>query len=245
MIAGIILAGGKGTRLKSVEVNKVTLPFAGKPMIQYGVDLIKPFVSQLIIVIGSYADSVKEVLRDYDVEYVMQDRQLGTGHAVQVALPHIHPDTEHVLVGYGDHMMFYKTSTVRDMLQKHIGGSTAVTLITTNIKNPPAYGRILRDASQEVYGIVEEKDATPEQRLITEINAGFYCFNSKFLQKYLPKLKPSPVTQEYYLTDMVGIAVEQKLGVIGFEVPYRQVGIGINTREELEASQKLYTSSDQ
>jgi bifunctional N-acetylglucosamine-1-phosphate-uridyltransferase/glucosamine-1-phosphate-acetyltransferase GlmU-like protein len=164
MIAGIILAGGKGTRLNSVDVNKVTLPFAGKPMIQYGVELLRPFVSELVVVIGAYAESVKEALKDYDVTYAFQEEQKGTGHAVQVALPYLSSHIANVLVGYGDHMMFYKPKTVEKLIQTHVEQHAAITVVTTQVENPFAYGRVLRDEDNNVYGIVEEKAATPQQK---------------------------------------------------------------------------------
>lgn len=240
MVAGIILAGGKGTRLKSESVNKVTLPFAGKPMIQYGVEVLHPFVSQLIVVVGAYADSVKSTLASFDVEYATQEEQLGTGHAVKIALPYLRADTDHIIVGYGDHMMFYQHKTVERMIKRHSDEQAAVTCITTSLEDPAAYGRILRDEDGYMYGIVEKKDATPGQLKIKEINAGFYIFNAFFLQNSISLIKPSPVSKEYYLTDLVDIAVKSHQPVIGMEVPYQEVGIGINTQDELTESLQLY-----
>lgn len=240
MTAGIILAGGKGTRLQSTEINKVTLPLHGKPLIQYGVELLLPYTSPLVVVVGAFAESVKQTLQNYDIIYAYQHEQRGTGHAVQIALPCLEEkNIEHVFVGYGDHMMFYTSHTVERMQQASKSGA-AIVMVTSTVENPHGLGRILRDSDGKVVGVVEEKEASENQKLIKEINAGFYLFSYAFLIDAIQKLTPSPVSGELYLTELIRIAVEQNQGVVGVEVAYDEMGIGINTKEELEQSAELF-----
>lgn len=240
MTAGIILAGGKGTRLQSTEVNKVVLPLHGKPLIQYGVELLTPHTSPLIVVLGAFSESVKRVLENYDVTYAYQEVQKGTGHAVQIALPHLEgKDVKQVYVGYGDHMMFYTKRTVEQMKQA-CTEDVAIVMVTSKVENPLGLGRILRDSDGKVRGVVEEKDASENEKSIKEINAGFYLFSYEFLRYAIQQLTPSPISGELYLTELVQIAVNQKRNVVGLEVAYEEMGIGINTKEELEQSAELF-----
>ncbi len=244
MIAGIILAGGKGTRIKSTTSNKVTLPFLNKPMILYGVELLQKVCDPVVVVVGAFADSVRNVLHQYKVLFADQTRQLGTGHAASVAMEelnrkNLHPDT--VLVGYGDHMMFYSVENAKDLISFHQKQKAAVTLVTTELDDPHSYGRVIRNPkTREVLRVVEEKDANEEEKKVKEVNAGLYCFDGKFLEVALRKIPMSPVTHEYYLPELINIARAKKKTVAGFPVPFSSVGIGINRTEELEESQKIY-----
>lgn len=248
MIAGIILAGGKGTRINSKTANKVTIPFLNKPMILYGVELLHQVADPVVVVVGAFAESVKNVLSKYEIIYADQNQQLGTAHAVDVALEEIQklPEKpELVLVGYGDHMMFYTVKNANELINYHLRNKAAMTIVTTTINDPHAYGRVVRDlALKNVIRVVEEKDATPEEKQIKEINAGLYCFDYDFLVSEIKNVPQSPVSKEYYLTDLVRIAVNKKLLVAGFEVPFKNVGIGINRNEELAESQKIYLQSN-
>src|SRR3989338_8452761 len=119
MTGGIILAGGKGTRIQSTSVNKVALPFHGKPIIRYGVDLLRGITDPLVIVVGAYEESVKDVLKGNNLFFAKQIEQLGTGDAVKCALPLLPTTLKSVIVGYGDHMMFYKKVTITNLLDIH------------------------------------------------------------------------------------------------------------------------------
>ncbi len=243
MIAGIILAAGRGTRIKSTINNKVTIPFLNKPMILYGVELLSQVSSPVVVVVGAFADSVREVLKNYDVIFAHQIDQLGTAHAVAAGLAEldgIANGDSLVLVGYGDHMMFYSVNNANDLIAYHKKEGAVMTLVTANMVDPHAYGRIIRDKQGSVEAIIEEKDATLEQKQIKEINAGLYCFNYSFLKDNINKIGKSSVTGEYYLTDLVALANNQDKKVAGFEVEFKNVGIGINKPEELEESQKIY-----
>jgi len=245
MITSIILAGGNGTRINSTMVNKVALPFMGKPMVLYGVELLEKLSDKVIVVIGAYADSVKEALKGKNVGYAEQTERLGTAHAVKVAVESMATGNQNpsvVLVGYGDHLMFYKPETIEKMKRLHAEKNAAVTIITVRHSNPDqfAWGRIVRDSDGHVIDIIEQKDATEEERKIDEINPGFYCFDYAFLRDYIDKVEKSPVSGEYYLTDMIKIAVKNGLKVAGMEAPFNEVGIGVNSNDDLQKSSNLY-----
>lgn len=240
MIAGIILAAGKGSRMGLNDRNKVSLDFAGKPLVKHAVELLTNIAHPIVVVVGAHKESVEALLAaDHNVVFSHQEQQLGTGHAVKVGLTQIPQDTNAVIVGYGDHMMFYQKKTLASLLELQKKQHAAVSLVTTTVDNPTGYGRIIRNLQNEVEGIVEEKDATNNQKAIYEINAGLYVFEYKFLKEHINAIEKSE-SGEYYLTDLIKIAIEQKRKVLGLTVDYKQVGIGINKPEELTESQKLY-----
>jgi bifunctional UDP-N-acetylglucosamine pyrophosphorylase/glucosamine-1-phosphate N-acetyltransferase len=244
MTIGVILAAGKGTRLQSTTHNKTSLLFNGKPIINYGIELFEDTTDKTMVVVGAFADSVKEVAKGHDnLYFAHQAEQLGTGDAIRVAIDEIErlqlkPDR--VLVGYGDHMMYYPKEMVLDIIKLHEEKQATITMIVTSMEHPGALGRIVRDEHGHVAAIVEYKDATDEQRAITEINPGFYCFDYQFLLANYKKLQKSEVTGEYYLTDFVGMAVAEQKIVAALSVPFTYVGIGINTKDELEQSQTFH-----
>ena len=247
-IAGIILAAGKGTRLKIKGKNKVALPFLSKPMVIYGVELLAKITSVQIVVVGAFAQSVKEVLHDHKVIYAYQKKRLGTAHAVKIALEELHKrnlSPDHILVGYGDHTMFYKKETIIELIELHKSEKAEMSLLTTICEDPNqlAWGRIIRSPDGLIKAIVEQKDANDKTRTVREVNPGFYCFNFDFLERNIPKIKKSVVSNEYYLTDLIAIANQQGQKVVGLNIPFSGVGIGINRYSELEESQRLYLSS--
>lgn len=241
-IAGIILAAGKGTRINSRSVNKVVYPFNSKPMITYGVELLDEITSRIVVVVGAFSASVKQALGDRKkITFAEQKHRLGTGHAVRIALKALAKDPpDLVLVGMGDHMMFYKQNTIKKLVASHQKESAAVSFITTTVNNPSGLGRVERDENGKVLDVVEEKDASPKQRKIKEINAGFYCFYYNFLASAINLIKRSPVTGEYYLPDLIKVACLLDLPVVAMPVAFKEVGIGVNKHEELEQSQKFF-----
>ena len=247
MITSIILAAGKGKRMNSKLKNKVVMNFAGKPLIIYAVELMKKVSDNQIVVVGSFAESVKEVLKKYLVNYAYQKKRLGTGHAVKVALnvikeKNLSPSL--ILVGYGDHMMFYKEKTIKRFINNHLKNKAAMSLVTVNYNNPDelAWGRIIRDEKTGyVIDSVEQKDADLKQRKIKELNAGFYCFDYQILRKFISKIPKSRASGEYYLNSLVKILADRGYKVLVFPVVFEEIGIGVNKKEELEKSEKLYT----
>jgi len=246
MIIGIILAAGKGTRIKAKTANKVTLPFLNKPLILYSVELMEKVADKTFVVIGAFHESVKKVLAHKKVFYAYQKKRLGTGHAVKVAIEEIVKKKirpEIVLVGYGDHTMFYKKEDIKKLIAFHQKEKAAMSIITTDSDNNEKlhWGYILRDEKNNIIDSVEYKDASDEIKKNTkELNAGFYCFDFNFLINNLKKIPKSKVTGEYYINSLIKIASDQSLDVIGLKVPFSSVGIGVNTWSELDESQKIY-----
>lgn len=248
MNIGIILAAGKGTRLNSTTKNKTTLLVGGKPMIAYGAELFEKTLDKTVVVVGAFAESVQQALAKVDVYYAEQEEQLGTGHAVKVAVDVIESEKlnpELVVVGYGDHLMYYQSEMVQKLLNAHVDSSVAISLVTTEHHDPVslAWGRIIRNPSGYVQKIVEQKEASDEELKVTELNAGFYCFNYAFLKEGLSRLQPSPLTHEYYLTDLISFANQQEKKVVPISAPYSQVGSGINTLEQLAMTDRDFSHS--
>jgi len=243
-VAGIILAGGEGKRMNSKTVNKVCTLFHGKPLILYGVDLLKSVTHPIVIVIGAYADSVKNTLKNESVVYAYQEKRLGTAHAVQMALPSV-PLTDLIIVGYGDHMMFYHPEIIRNLIHAHDGDDIGISMVTVNHDDPDmlSWGRIIRGPDDLITGIVEQKDANEQERRTKEVNAGLYCFNTQFLRECIGMVKPSSVSGELYLTDLIKIAVEKGKKITGLKVPFEDVGIGINNQNDLVVSQELHKNN--
>lgn len=243
-IGAIILAAGRGSRLKSTTTNKVALPFHGKPIIEYAVNVMERVADPVVVVVGAFADSVKDALKNHpNVVYAYQEEQLGTGHAARIGFEALESfPVSSVLIGYGDHMMFYKPETIQKLIDVHTSTDADLSFLTTvsDEAESLAWGHITRDANGKVTGIVEHKDASDNEKHIKEINPGFYLCNSAFLKRHLPTLKKSAATGEYYLTELIGRAVSEGLIINGVPVPFEEVGIGINRLEELEASQTLH-----
>ncbi len=249
MITSIILAAGKGKRMNSKNNNKVANLFAGKPLVSYGVELMKKVSQKQIVVLGAFSNSVENVLKNYsNLIYAYQKKRLGTGHAVNIALKEIEKNNlkpKIILVGYGDHMMFYKENTIKNFIDNHIKNQAAMSLITVFYDNPDklAWGRIIKDKKTNlIINSVEQKDASPKEKKIKELNAGFYCFDYQLLKKFINKIPKSKITGEYYLNSLVKIFADSDFKVISFPVGFEEVGIGVNNKEELEISEKLFLS---
>ena len=235
-LAHIILAAGKGTRMKS-RLPKVLHPILDQPMILYSVDTsVRVTGRKPVLVIGHAADQVRETVGDR-ADYVLQQEQLGTGHAVMVAMPAVRDWADAVLVTYGD-MPLLRAETLRHLVQTHADTQSTITMLSVILNDPHGYGRVLRDDAGQVIGVVEEVDATPEQRKIRELNAGIYCFDAAWLDEHLPRIQPSPVKGEYYLPELIGMAVAEGRRVTAIPVDDPQEVVGINTRVHLaEATQ--------
>lgn len=244
VIAAIILGAGKGTRINSKTINKVTLPFLGRPLINYAVDLFQDVAAKIAVVVGAFSESVKEAIgRNKKVIFAYQKKRLGTAHAVKLGLLTLEkyrPDL--ILVGMGDHMMFYKQETVKKLIDTHKKENAVISFYTTKYHKPDklAWGRVVRNRKGDVLDIIEQKDADEKQRKIKELNAGFYCFDFNFLKKNLNRIKKSEATGEYYLTDLIKIAVSNGIKIVGMPVRFREIGIGVNRQDELAQSQSLY-----
>ncbi len=246
MIIGIILAAGKGKRFKAKGFNKTVSYFAGKPLVRYSSDLFLKVAEYIFVVVGVGAKGVIEAVgNNPKIIFVKQRKRLGTGHATKVAVEEIQKknlNPKYVLVGYGDHMMFYTKKIIKKLIKILDKSKAVLSIVTCEYKFPNllAWGRIIRDKFGNFKAIVEQKDATGKQKQIKELNAGLYCFRWEFLRSALKKLKKSSASGEYYLTDLVKTAVDEGKFVVGLKVPFEYVGIGVNTKEELLESERLY-----
>lgn len=237
-IGAIILAAGKGTRMKSKDVNKVAMHLADKPMILHTVELLdKLNVKKIVVVVGFAKESVMRVLRG-KAEFAQQRKRLGTAHAVKSALIKFNSNVENVLVLNGDDSAFYSEKIIEQLVKKHLNDDAAFTFLTIEKDNPYGLGRVVRNGDCKVKAIIEEKDATKSQRQITEVNPACYIFKLDFLKKYLPKVDKSPVTGEYYLTSLIGMGIAngEKIETLkGGKLIWR----GVNTKDELSEAQLL------
>lgn len=231
----VILAAGQGTRMRSA-LPKVLHPVAGKPMLGHVIDSARALQPQGIhVVIGHGADLVRERLAADDLGFVLQAQQLGTGHAVAQALPQL--SAERVLILYGD-VPLIEEATLRRLLDKVQDDQLA--LLTVELDDPTGYGRIVRDAQGVVKAIVEHKDASPEQRAIREGNTGILAVPGKRLADWLGRLSNHNAQGEYYLTDVIAMAVADGL-VVATEQPQDAMEVqGANDRIQLAELERHY-----
>ena len=228
--ATILLAAGKGTRMRS-ELLKVLHPIGGKPMLWHTIQAALQATHQPpTIIIGFQGDKVKESFGD-TVEYITQEEQLGTGHAVLQAKDQIQGQSDLVLVMLGD-MPLLRPETIKKLIKKQTQNSGPISMLTVIAEDPRGFGRILRNPQGEVEAIIEEVDCTPEQLLINELNVSMYCFQADWLWENLEKI-PVSAKGEYYLTDIVAIARQQRLSVQAEVIEDRQEAMGINSRVHL------------
>lgn len=235
-VAVVVLAGGKGTRMKSARINKVALPVSNRPLISYTISTLKKLeTQQIIVVVGFAAQSVIQVLGS-KVEYAHQRFRLGTAHALKCALPHLKPNIKLILTMYGDDSAFYPKKLLQRLIKHHLAEHSAVTFLTVIKTDPTGLGRIIRNQQGEVEAIVEEKNASLAQKAIREINTGLYCFNREFIEKNIQKITKNPISGEYYLTDIIEIAKAQGAKVSTIISADDSVWHGVNTPAELAAA---------
>lgn len=229
-LATIILAAGQGTRMNST-LPKVLHLLNGKALVKYSVDLAAAVASdRTVVVIGNGAEQVRSTLGE-SVEYAVQQQRLGTANAVQAAEGLLGDDSGLVLVISAD-MPLLSANTLALLVNTQSQSSGPLTLLSVRSKNPRGFGRILRGAGGEVTAIVEEAQAAPEQLAIDELNVGAYCFNSPWLWQALKKIRISS-KGEYYLTDIVAVAVAEGKRVTGITVADEEETFGINNRVHL------------
>ena len=235
-LAIVILAAGQGTRMKS-KLPKVLHPVAGRPMVLFVLEAVSGLTeARPVLVVGHGADQIRALLGDR-VEYAVQQPQLGTGHAVLQARRALEGRCDAVLVLYAD-MPLLRNSTLRSLLAAHAEQGGPVTMLTCLRDDSMGFGRVLRDSSGFVTAIVEEAHATPEQLAIKELNPGVYCFNGAWLWEHLPRLAASP-KGEYYLTDLVALAVDEGHHVRGLPMDDAVEAYGINTRVHLSYAEAV------
>ncbi len=232
----IILAAGRGTRMRS-RLPKVLHPIGGRPMLAHVIDTALALEPRAVHVVhGHGAERVRAACDAPGVDWVEQDRQLGTGHAVECAMPRVQADS-HVLVLYGDVPL-----TRPDTLGTLLGGleDGPLALLTMEVEAPTGYGRIVRDDAGQVCRIVEEKDASPSERAITEVNTGILAARAEPLRGWLDRLDADNAQQEYLLTDVVGLAAAAGESVAGRRVADPTEVSGVNNRVQLAALERAY-----
>ena len=236
-IIALVLAAGKGTRMKS-EKSKLVHKIYGKELVKRVVETAKKSgVEEVITVVGYKREQVQLVLRD-TVKYAYQEEMLGTGHAVLQAESYLKDKQGKVVVLCGD-VPILRAETIQNLIQKSIDNKEYATILTAIYDNPTGYGRIVRDVGGNIKGIVEEKDATEEQKKIQEINAGIYCFDIQELLQALKEIKPNNVQKEYYLTDVVRIMNEKGLKTGAVIVEDDTEILGVNDKLQLELLTKV------
>ncbi len=234
--AALILAAGKGTRMKS-ELVKVMHLLEGKPMITYPVTAAKALGAERVaLIVGHQADRVREQFSDdATISIVLQEEQLGTGHAVACAGEFLAGCDGDVLILCGDVPLITR-ETLASLMDVHAGHGGTVTVLTARVPDPFGYGRVIKDDAGRVLMIVEEKDATPAQREVNEVNSGIYCVNASFLRDAVTKIGNDNAQQEYYLTDIIGLATAEGAACYTSTVADHMEVMGVNDRVQMSTA---------
>ena len=231
----LILAAGLGKRMRS-SLPKVLHPLAGRPLLAHVLDTARELSPRRIVVVhGHGAAQVKEAFPQEDLEWVLQAEQLGTAHAVMQAMPRVSADAQ-VLLLYGD-VPLVRVATLRRLLE---AAGDGLALLTAELEDPAAYGRVVRDVAGRVKRVVELRDASPVEREIHEINAGFYALSAKRLSAWLKRIDNRNAQKEYYLTDLVALAVGDGVPVAAVKVEDAWEAAGVNSKAELAALERRY-----
>jgi bifunctional UDP-N-acetylglucosamine pyrophosphorylase/glucosamine-1-phosphate N-acetyltransferase len=234
----LILAAGQGKRMRSA-LPKVLHPLAGRPLLAHVLDTaraLKP--AKVIVVHGHGAEQVKQAFPESGLHWVLQAEQLGTAHAVMQAMSQVSADAE-VLILYGD-VPLVRAATLQRLLEAAREG---LAVLTAEPADPAAYGRIVRDGTGRVKRIVELRDASPAERAIREINAGFYALSARRLAPWLKKIDNRNAQKEYYLTDLVGLAVGEGTPVVAVKAEHAWEAAGVNSKAELAQLERQYQAN--
>ena len=236
----MILAAGQGKRMRS-DLAKVLHPLAGRPLLSHVIETAASLApSRLCVVIGHGAQEVRDRIHDDSVDWVVQERQLGTGHAVMQALPHLEGDAT-VAILYGD-VPLIAPGTLRSLVDAASSGRLA--LLTQEVEDPRGYGRIIRDAGGRVVRIAEEKDASAEERAIREVNTGIIAAPRAKLAAWLARVKNDNTQGEYYLTDIVALAAADGVPIEVRRPASASECLGVNSKDELAALERRYQMNE-
>jgi bifunctional UDP-N-acetylglucosamine pyrophosphorylase/glucosamine-1-phosphate N-acetyltransferase len=238
-LAAIILAAGKGKRMRS-DLVKVLHPLMGRPMLTYPLEVclerLQP--EKTVVVVGHQAEQIQDCFSDPLITFVQQKDQLGTGHAVSMTEPILGNFKGTILILCGD-IPLLKSRTLTEMVNHHQNKKAALTLLTAHREDPSGYGRLVRGTLGKVHKVVEEKDATHREREIKEVNTGIYCVKAPFLYKALAKVRSDNAQGEYYLPDIIEVAHHKKKRISTFCAPDPDEIMGINTRAELAQAEDI------
>lgn len=233
----VILAAGEGTRMNS-ELPKILHKIYKKPLLGYILDTLKYLkVKRIITIVGYKAELTIDYLKGQS-EIVKQKRRLGTADALKEAEKKLYDFKENILTLYADTPLI-KFETLSRLINTHRNSKASCTILTSVLKNPTGYGRILRDDNGDILKIIEEKDASLYEKVIEEVNTGVYCFKAKDLFESLKEIKPNNVKNEYYLTDIVQIFVRKGLKVESIQTDDHEEILGINSRQDLALAHKV------
>ncbi len=240
-IKSVILAAGKGTRMKS-ETSKVLHEIYGKPLLGYVLDAVKNIASENFVIVGHHAEEVSTfVEKNYqNAKTVLQSPQLGTGHAVSMVCPSLENHDGLVVILYGDTPLITE-DTIEKFVNFHKKQNSDLTVMSTIFENPTNYGRIIREQDNTLKCIVEEKDATPEQKAVKEVNAGIYCLNWGKIKAAFSQLTSNNTQGEYYLTDIIEWGKKQNLNVNAYILENKEEIYGINSRLNLAEATSILT----
>ena len=233
----VILAAGKGVRMRS-ELPKVLHRVAGKPVVQYIVEAVKGAgVQSITLVVGHGREKVTHSLAGQDLNFVVQEEQLGTGHALMQAADQIDP--AHTLLVLAGDTPLLRQETLTRIIDFHTSEQAYATVLTCEFEHPYGYGRVIRDIDGSFSRIVEEKDASPEERTVKEINSGIYCFQAGAALAALSKIKASNAQGEYYLTDVLEILKKEGKKVLPLMLEAEEDIYGVNDRVQLAYAEKI------
>ena len=240
-VKSIVLAAGKGTRMKS-ELPKVLHVIFNKPLLGYVLDAVNntEYVDENFVIVGHESEKVEAFVKDNykNTKCIMQCPQLGTGDAVNKATPYLKDFDGYVIVVCGDTPLI-TAETIKNFVEFHDNNHADLTVMSAIFENPKNYGRIIRDKNNKFVAIVEEKDATPEQKAVKEINAGIYCINWKTVSDAFSNLQNNNAQGEYYLTDIIKWANERKLNVNVYTLKNNEEIFGINSKLHLAEASKI------
>jgi bifunctional UDP-N-acetylglucosamine pyrophosphorylase/glucosamine-1-phosphate N-acetyltransferase len=238
MKTAIILASGLGKRMES-DLPKVLHKVSDLEMVNHVISLVESVgVGRIIVVVGYKSELVKAAIKK-DVEFVFQPQQLGTGHAIQVVKQNIKDISGTVLVLAGD-MPLIRKETLENMISNHESNGAAVTVLSSELENPFGYGRVIIDANSHVDKIVEEKDATDQEKEVVLVNTGAYCFDGKNLFELIDLVGNNNNQGEYYLTDVVSLANQKGYKVLMSQASNAYEATGVNTKDQLIEAEMLY-----
>lgn len=236
-IKAVILAAGKGTRMKS-DIPKVLHKIFEKPLLGYVLDNVKDIVSESFVIVGHHAEEVTKYVETYNSKTVLQSPQLGTGHAVSMVCPQLENFSGDVIILCGDTPLI-TNETLKKFIEYHNSNDSDLTVMSTIFDNPTNYGRIVRDVDNSLKCIVEEKDATEEQKAIKEVNAGIYCLNWSKIKSAFSQLTSNNAQGEYYLTDIIAWGKKENLSVNAYILENNDEIYGINSRANLAVATKI------
>ncbi|MEZ5358179.1 MAG: NTP transferase domain-containing protein [Candidatus Zixiibacteriota bacterium] len=241
--AAIVLAAGKGKRMKS-DLPKVLHEIMGKPMVRHVIDTLKAInINKIVVVVGHKAELVKEELADYgpNLQFVLQAEQLGTGHAVMVTEDALKTFEGNIVVLAGD-VPFLTPETAKKLIDLHEKEGAAATVLSAKPDDATGYGRIIRkDDTNLVDYIVEHKDASDEERKVNEINSGTFCFDSRYLFESLKEIRSENSQNEYYLTDIMAILRRKGLKAAVSLTDDSDEVLGVNSVEQKEALEAKFS----